>query len=78
MIYFEATKDNPIPATEIIGVHMAEVKSMTLKHGETHMVVIRDGDLVHDPNPNAKEVGDMLGVYVFVALDAADWAKRKE
>jgi len=60
-----------IPAvTSLLGFHIAEVKSSTLKNGDTHAVVIHNGDLVHDPNPKSKVNGDdLLGVYLLVPLD---------
>lgn len=29
------------------------------------------GDVVHDPNPNAKEIGKVVGVYLIVPIDPA-------
>lgn len=63
----------PMPRmTTLRGIHLMEVESSTLKKGEGHMVVIRDGEVVHDPNPNAKEIGKVVGVYLIVPIDPAD------
>ncbi len=59
------------PGTEAVGYHMAETESMTLKNGETHVVVLKDGEVVHDPNAKAEAVGKIIGVYMFVPLDVA-------
>lgn len=66
-----------IPAiTILLGYHIAEVKSSTLGNEDTHAVVIHNGDLVHDPNPNSKVTGDdLLGVYLLVPLDVAKLRK---
>ena len=57
--------------TTILGYHIAEVKSPTLENGETHAVVIHDGDLVHNPNPGSQaNPEDLLGIYLIVPLDA--------
>jgi len=73
-IYIQAF---PLPRmTTLRGTHLLEVESSTLKKGETHMVVIRDGEVVHDPNPNAKEVGKTVGVYLIVPMDPADHVNK--
>lgn len=61
-----------IPAvSSLLGYHIAEVKSSVLKNGETHAVVIHNGDLIHDPNPNSKvNSDDLVGIYFIVPLDA--------
>ena len=70
-IYLEWKPTTPA-ITQLTGYHIAEVKSSTLKNGETHCVVIRNGELAHDPNPNSKVNGDdLLGVYILVPLDIA-------
>ena len=53
------------------GYHMGDYKSMTLKNGENHVCVIKEGEVVHNPNPNATEDGPMVGFFVFVPLDAS-------
>lgn len=63
-------KDN-LPITSPPGYHMAEVKSTTLTTGETHIVVIKGLEVVHDPNPHAEKVGDLIAIYLFVPLDVA-------
>lgn len=68
-IYIQAF---PLPRmTTLRGFHLMEVESSTLKKGETHIVVIHDGEVVHDPNPNAKEIGKTVGVYLIVPMDPA-------
>jgi len=74
-IYLEWKPTTPA-VTPLIGYHMAEVKSNTLKNGESHCVVIHNGELVHDPNPKSKVNGDdLLGVYLIVPLDVANLRK---
>lgn len=56
--------------TTLKGIHMAEVKSQTLKNGESHIIVIKDGELLHDPNPNSRTSGyEYIGAYIFVPLE---------
>ena len=69
-IFLETSKEKPAFVSEILGIHIAECMSKTLYHGERHAVVMQDGDLLHDPNPNAKEQGEMQGIYIFVPLEA--------
>mgnify|MGYP001592315282 FL=1 len=62
-------KPTPPTITQLLGYHLAEVKSHTLKSGN-HCVVIHDGELVHDPNPKSKvDSDDLIGVYILVPLD---------
>ena len=64
--------------TSPLGYHIAEVKSTTLKQGESHAVVIHNGDLVHDPNPNSKvNSTDMLGIYLIVPLNVAKRCRQE-
>lgn len=63
----------PMPRmTTLRGFHLLEVESTTLIQGETHIVVIQDDKIVHDPNRNAKEIGKTVGVYLIVPMDPAD------
>lgn len=63
----------PMPRmTTLRGFHLLEVESTSLKNGESHIVVIQDGEVVHDPNPNAKEIGKTVGVYLIVPMNPAD------
>jgi len=74
-IYLEWKPTAPT-VTALLGYHIAECKSSTLRNGDTHAVVIHDGDLVHDPNPKSKVSGDdLLGVYLLVPLDVAGLRK---
>ncbi len=73
-IYIQAF---PLPRmTSLRGFHILEAESMTLKKGESHVVVIQDGEVVHDPNRNAKEIGKTVGVYLIVPMDPADYVKK--
>ena len=67
-IWLESTKENPARCSACCGIHIMECKSDTLYQGESHVVVINEGLLFHDPNPHAKEQGDIQGVYIFVPL----------
>lgn len=74
-IYLEWKPITPA-VTPLLGYHIAELKSSTLKNGESHCVVIHDGDLAHDPNPNSKvNSDDLLGIYLLVPLDVAKLRK---
>lgn len=53
------------------GYHLAQVKSTTLPEGQDHMVVMKDGKFVHDPNPHAETIGEMQGFYLLITLDPA-------
>ena len=68
--YIFHTKENPVKTTEIKGFCIAECMSETLYNGERHTVVMKDHfELFHDPNPHAKEQGELQGVYIFVPLE---------
>lgn len=67
-IWIETTLEKPAPCSAFRGIHIAECMSKTLYQGENHVVVINDGLLFHDPNPHAKEQGNIQGVYIFVPL----------
>lgn len=68
-VYLPENKE--VTFTLPLGYHLAEVKSTTLSKGENHVVVIKDYKLEHDPNPHAINIGDLVGIYLFVPLDAA-------
>lgn len=70
-IAFDHNDKKPLACTEIKGYAIMECKSETLYHGEYHVVVIKDQEVVHDPNPNAIRVGECQGFYLFVPLDPA-------
>ncbi len=53
------------------GYHLIECKSTTLKNGELHVVVGLNGEVVHDPNPNANSLGEVADYIIFTALDPA-------
>ncbi len=74
-IYLEWKPIQPA-VTTFLGYHMAECQSHTLKNGETHVVVIHNGEVVHDPNPKSRvNSDDFLGVYLLVPLDVANLRK---
>ncbi len=76
-IFIEMSEEKPVGTTIIQGIHIAELKSETLYHGVSHAVVMRGHfELFHDPNPNAKELGDLQGVYVFVPLEPYKLVRR--
>ena len=53
------------------GYHLIECKSTTLKNGELHVVVGLNGEVVHDPNPNATTLGEVVDYIIFTALNPA-------
>jgi len=53
----------------IQGYHLIECKSTTLNNGELHVVVGLNEKVVHDPNPNATVVGEVVDYIVFTALN---------
>ena len=59
------------------GYHLIECKSTTLKNGELHVVVGLNGKVVHDPNPNATTLGEVVDYIIFTALDPARAARNK-
>ena len=69
-IFLETSEEKPATCSGFLGIHIAECMSKTLYHGERHAVVIKNGNLLHDPNPNAKEQGECQGIYIFVPLEA--------
>ena len=77
-IYLEWKPTAPA-ITELLGYHIADIKSSTLSNGESHSVVIHNGELAHDPNPSSKVNGDdLLGIYLIVPLDVAKLRKPQE
>lgn len=69
-IYLETSKEKPMTSTDFLGLHIMECMSITLYQGERHAVVIKNGEVIHDPDPNAKEQGECKAVYIFVPLEA--------
>ena len=55
----------------IQGYHIMECKSTTLEKGEMHVVVGLNQEVVHDPNPNATAIGEVVDYIIFTALDPA-------
>ena len=53
----------------IQGYHLIECKSTTLKNGELHVVVGLNEKVVHDPNPNANILGEVVDYIVFTTLN---------
>ncbi len=52
------------------GYYMLAVKSTTLKNPDDgHMVIAQNGQVVHDPNPNAKAVGEKEDLWLFTPID---------
>ena len=65
-------------STSYCGYHIAEVKSRTLQDGSRHAVVLLDGVLVHDPNPNSQGLTaeDFLAIYLLIPLNPATFRKK--
>ena len=55
----------------IEGYHLIECKSTTLKNGELHVLVGLNEEVVHDPNPKAKAIGEVVDYIVFTPLEPA-------
>ncbi len=62
----------PRPWLESLGYHIARVDSGTLTDGTWHAVVMKGDKVVHDPNHHSTSEGKVDGVYLFVALNAAE------
>lgn len=68
----KATPDAGI--TRLLGYHILETKSKTPGDGGTHAVVVKNGEVVHDPNPeNRDRLPDYecVAVHIFVPLNPA-------
>ena len=59
------------------GYHLIECKSTTLKNGELHVVVGLNGEVVHDPSPNATTLGEVVDYIIFTPLDPARARKQR-
>ena len=59
-----------------LGYHLIDVKSTTLHNGELHVVVGHNGEVVHDPNPNAQSVGEKKTFWLFAELNPARTMKQ--
>lgn len=69
-IWLEMPSDNKPAVTSFPGMHIAQLMTPALYHGEEHVVVVTEGwELFHDPIPKAKEQGELQGVYIFVPLE---------
>jgi hypothetical protein len=53
------------------GYYLLECESTTLYQGEHHIVVARNGEVVHDPNPKACMQGKPILDFIFCLLDPA-------
>ena len=71
-VYFESSKEHPIRCTEILGYHINEVWSGSLKNTK-HAVVCHNDRLVHNPNERCQETNGNIGVYMFICLNPAKW-----
>lgn len=61
-----AAKEGTIPPTN--SYYLQAVKSTTLKEGDGHIVVCKNGQVVHDPNPRATTVGEFEELWLFVPI----------
>lgn len=60
-------------ASEFWGYHLAGVKSTTLRNPDDgHVVVMKDGSVVHDPNPNSQGLGENTSVFLFLPPNAGE------
>ena len=60
----------PASSGHPMGFHLAATKSTTLaKESDGHVVVIGDGNVVHDPNPRSSRIGEREEYWAFVCLD---------
>lgn len=59
---------NVVPPVQ--GYYMLGCKSTTLKNPDDgHMVIAQNGQVVHDPNPNAKGVGEKEDICLLTPID---------
>jgi hypothetical protein len=68
-IFIEHSPQKPVAASALFGYHIGEVQSKTLTNGEHHNVVLLNGEVIHDPNPNANGIGEAVAFILFVPLD---------
>jgi len=71
----------PPTVTKLLGYHIAQYKSPTLKARGDHAVVLLDGCVEHDPNSRRKAdvIGeDLIGVYLLVGLNPASFTKNQK
>lgn len=65
--------------TTFLGYHIAEFKRTPPKDGMNHAVVIYNGEVVHDPNPQSNVKADGLrGIYLLVPLDISALIDKKK
>lgn len=68
IVPYEPTKET-FPENAYI---MAATKSTTLKNPDDgHLVVIYNGQIVHDPNPKAESTGEVEELWFLIPLDPA-------
>jgi len=75
MLGFDVTDGKQALLPKEIGYHLIEAKSTTLSNGDNHALVGYNGEVIHDPNPYAKGVGEFEIFWVFSALDPAKLRK---
>lgn len=72
------TQEHGSVTSALLGYHLAEVRawsgSALAPVDEKHVVVIKDGYVVHDPANQEVQTYDVLGVYLVVTLDASNRA----
>jgi len=73
---FETSEEKPVSFSPLIGYAIMQCKSATLPNKESHVVIIKDGVEVHDPNPHAHRIGECEAVYFFIPLDIPKCARR--
>lgn len=76
-IFIESTEEKPVVSSGFRGIHMVECRSETLYQGERHVIVAKDGHLLHDPNPHADRQGEIQGIYLFVPLEAYKMVRKQ-
>ena len=70
-ISFDHSADKPLACSQIIGYAIMDCMSTTLYHGEHHVVVIKNQEVVHDPNPRAEgRLGECRGLYLILPIQS--------
>ncbi len=68
---------NVVPPVQ--GYYMLGCKSTMLKNPDDgHMVIAQNGTVVHDPNPNAKTVGEQEDLWLFTPINISKCREEGE
>ncbi len=71
-IAFDHSVEKPLMCTQIMGYAIMDCMSVSLYQGEHHVVIIKNQEVVHDPNIYAEgRLGDCKGFFLILPFSPA-------